>query len=43
MRAWTRVARSLARAIEIEASGGIDLSNVRAYAEAAWTTSLMGR
>ncbi|HSE65563.1 MAG TPA: carboxylating nicotinate-nucleotide diphosphorylase [Gemmatimonadales bacterium] len=34
VRAWTRVARSLAPAIEIEASGGIDLTNVRAYAEA---------
>jgi nicotinate-nucleotide pyrophosphorylase (carboxylating) len=30
VRAWTRVARSLAPAIEIEASGGIDLTNVRA-------------
>ena len=34
MRAWTQVARSLVPAIEIEASGGIDLTNVRAYAEA---------
>jgi nicotinate-nucleotide pyrophosphorylase (carboxylating) len=34
VRAWTRVARSLAPTIEIEASGGIDLTNVRAYAEA---------
>ncbi len=33
VRAWTRVARSLAPTIEIEASGGIDLTNVRAYAE----------
>ena len=32
VRAWTRVARSLAPTIEIEASGGIDLTNVRAYA-----------
>ena len=30
VRAWTRVARSLVPAIEIEASGGIDLTNVRA-------------
>ena len=34
VRAWTLVARSLALAIEIEASGGIDLTNVRSYAEA---------
>ncbi|HSE66420.1 MAG TPA: carboxylating nicotinate-nucleotide diphosphorylase [Gemmatimonadales bacterium] len=34
VQAWTRVARSLVPAIEIEASGGIDLTNVRAYAEA---------
>jgi len=34
VRAWTQVARSLVPAIEIEASGGIDLTNVRAYAEA---------
>ena len=33
VRAWTRIARSLAPTIEIEASGGIDLTNVRAYAE----------
>jgi nicotinate-nucleotide pyrophosphorylase (carboxylating) len=33
VRAWTRVARSLAPAIEVEASGGIDLTNVRVYAE----------
>ena len=34
VRAWTRVARSIAPTIEIEASGGIDLTNVRSYAEA---------
>jgi nicotinate-nucleotide pyrophosphorylase (carboxylating) len=34
VRSWTKGARSLAPAIEIEASGGIDLTNVRTYAEA---------
>jgi nicotinate-nucleotide pyrophosphorylase (carboxylating) len=34
VRAWTRIARSLSPTIEIEATGGIDLTNVRSYAEA---------
>jgi nicotinate-nucleotide pyrophosphorylase (carboxylating) len=34
VRAWSGVARTLSPGIEIEATGGIDLSNVRAYAEA---------
>jgi nicotinate-nucleotide pyrophosphorylase (carboxylating) len=34
VREWGRLARSLAPAIEIEATGGITMANVRAYAEA---------
>ena len=34
VRAWSRAARGLSPGIEIEATGGIDLENVRAYAEA---------
>ena len=34
VRAWSRMARERAPRIEIEATGGITLANVRAYAEA---------
>jgi nicotinate-nucleotide pyrophosphorylase (carboxylating) len=34
VKAWTRVARARSPGIEIEATGGISLENVRAYAEA---------
>lgn len=34
VRAWAKVARSLAHGITIEATGGITLENIRAYAEA---------
>lgn len=34
VRAWAQVARRVAPAIEVEATGGIALANVRAYAEA---------
>jgi nicotinate-nucleotide pyrophosphorylase (carboxylating) len=34
VRAWGKVARSLANGITIEATGGITLENIRAYAEA---------
>jgi nicotinate-nucleotide pyrophosphorylase (carboxylating) len=34
VRAWAKVARALSHAITIEATGGITLDNIRAYAEA---------